>query len=232
MSALRDILPSAALPAGASVLDVGCGDGYTLREVMAGRNGVHLTGFDLELDSAQIAALANVSPHATWCASLDCVHGKRYDLMLLLDVLEHVDHPGAYLADLQHRFVVPKGRVLITVPAFQQLWSRHDEFLDHRRRYDRRRLLTLVDGAGLRVRRSGYLFGSLLLPRSLHVLGERLRPRRGRPAQGVGNWRWGALVTRAITLALQADNRALLRLGAAGIQLPGLTAWALCEKPA
>lgn len=82
------------------------------------------------------------------------------DLALLMDVLEHVDDDHALLAETVTR-VRPGGRVLITVPAFQWLWSGHDEFLDHRRRYTLSQVEALAARAGLTVDRGHYFFGAL-----------------------------------------------------------------------
>ena len=84
------------------------------------------------------------------------------NLLLMMDVLEHVDDDVGLLESYAER--MPRaGQVLITVPAFECLWSGHDVFLEHRRRYTRARLATTVRAAGLQVVRSRYFFG-LLLP--------------------------------------------------------------------
>lgn len=83
-------------------------------------------------------------------------------LLLMMDVLEHVDDD----VDLLRSYTEPMpadGRVLITVPALPSLWSGHDVFLEHRRRYTRASLEATVRAAGLRVVRSRFFFG-LLLP--------------------------------------------------------------------
>ena len=84
------------------------------------------------------------------------------DLVLLMDVLEHVDDDRALLAEVVAK--VPSGALfVITVPAFQALWSGHDVFLGHRRRYRLRELQTLVAEVGLQ-RLGGFYFYGLLFP--------------------------------------------------------------------
>ncbi len=81
-------------------------------------------------------------------------------LVLMMDVLEHVDNDAALLS--RYAGMMPKGgRVLITVPAFQFLWSGHDIFLEHRRRYTGAQLENTVKKAGLRVIKTRYFFGIL-----------------------------------------------------------------------
>lgn len=91
-------------------------------------------------------------------------------LVLERDVAHHV----AFIrACTDH---MPRGSmVLVTVPAFQFLWSGHDVFLGHKRRYTRASLHRAIDEAGLKVIRSRYFF-SILLPVVCAIrLGGRLR---------------------------------------------------------
>ncbi len=82
------------------------------------------------------------------------------DLLLLMDVLEHVDDDAGLLRSYT-RIARPGATVLITVPAFQWLWSGHDVFLDHRRRYALGRLEEVARSAGVTVERSAYFFGGV-----------------------------------------------------------------------
>lgn len=82
------------------------------------------------------------------------------NLVLLMDVLEHVDSDVALLRDYVAK--VPKGtRFLITVPAFSFLWSEHDDYLEHKRRYTLRMLEDVTRACSLKIERSGYIFGSV-----------------------------------------------------------------------
>ena len=62
-----------------------------------------------------------------------------YDLILMADVIEHVKQPKKLLKNLK-KFLKKDGRILITVPAYQFLFSKKDAVLGHYRRYDKRRL--------------------------------------------------------------------------------------------
>lgn len=82
------------------------------------------------------------------------------DLVLMMDVLEHVDDDLGLLSEYVQ--LVPSGaHFLITVPAFQILWSGHDVFLGHRRRYTLRQLEDRARHAGLSILRSSYFFGAV-----------------------------------------------------------------------
>ena len=84
------------------------------------------------------------------------------DTVLLMDVLEHVDDDTALLREYAQA-AGPGTRFLITVPAFMWMWSGHDVFLEHRRRYTLAQLERVVRDAGLVVDTGCYFYG-LTLP--------------------------------------------------------------------
>jgi SAM-dependent methyltransferase len=87
---------------------------------------------------------------------------ESFDAVVMLDVLEHVADDAAALATAC-RLLAPGGRLLLTVPAFPFLWSRHDELTHHFRRYRRPQLRRLLDENGFAVERLTH-FNSLLFP--------------------------------------------------------------------
>jgi 2-polyprenyl-3-methyl-5-hydroxy-6-metoxy-1,4-benzoquinol methylase len=89
------------------------------------------------------------------------IGSEKCDLILLMDVLEHVDDDvglmrSALVGAAEHAYV------LITVPAFQRLFSAHDMFLEHKRRYTLRQLKEVVRAAGLEILSARYFFAFLL----------------------------------------------------------------------
>ncbi len=87
------------------------------------------------------------------------------DLVLMMDVLEHVDNDVKFLKDYMEK--VPQGtRFVVTVPAFHFLWGAHDVFLQHKRRYSLKQLEKVVAEAGLTIDHSAYFF-ALVFPFSL-----------------------------------------------------------------
>jgi SAM-dependent methyltransferase len=85
-----------------------------------------------------------------------------FDLAVSLDVIEHLEDDLGALRELR-RTVAPGGALLVTVPAYQWLWSGHDEINHHHRRYTRRSLRSVAEQAGWKQARTTY-FNSLLLP--------------------------------------------------------------------
>jgi len=222
------------------VLDVGAGDGFLgsalLRELAPGSR---VTCFDPHytaehLDRFSAGATAGLS----FCRDLPA---ERFDLVLLLDVLEHIEDDVALLASLITNSLAQEGAVLVSVPAHPLLFSQHDVALGHHRRYDASALATMLNQAGLSIVRSGGLFHSLILPRAITKLVERARGVRSMPvasaplshaATEVGNWQGGPMLTSALGAVLAFDNRVSSLTANLGLALPGLSVWALAKKAA
>jgi SAM-dependent methyltransferase len=89
-----------------------------------------------------------------------------FDLILLLDVLEHVRDPDQLLLQAA-RHLTATGRILVTVPAFQWLWTAHDDLNHHVARYTADELRRVFDRANLVAVETGYMFQSLVLAKLL-----------------------------------------------------------------
>ena len=113
------------------------------------------------------------SPTSAWGASSSS-HGRpaTFDLITCLDVIEHVADDRVALAEL-HRVCRPGGFMLVTVPAYQALWSRHDEANHHYRRYSRGSLRGAATGAGWAIVRTSSFNSVLLVPAAAIRLGQR-----------------------------------------------------------
>ncbi len=154
---IRAELDKLSLPAGARVLDAGCGSGRTLQELV---DYGQATGIELNPEAAELARSRGHGKVEV--GSLDRLPwgDATFDLITCLDVIEHVpDDVGALLELL--RVCRPGGWLLVTVPAHQALWSRHDEANHHHRRYSRASLRGAALAAGWKVMRMS-AFNSLL----------------------------------------------------------------------
>jgi len=163
------------------------------------------------------------------CTDLVQVASGSIDCAVLMDVIEHVDDDVGLVRDVD-RILTPDGELLITVPAHQALWSEHDVFLGHRRRYDRRRLLDVVDRAGLHVIECFHFYGLPCVARAAGAALARLGV--GRSAHGVGQWPLAPdhPVTRTLRATLNADFRITRRLAATPLAACGLSICAICRR--
>jgi SAM-dependent methyltransferase len=156
---LERVVDSMRLPARTRILDAGCGSGRN--KVELARQGT-VTGVELSRTSVEIARARGVGDVIEGSILEMPFPAESFELAVSLDVIEHLDDDAAALRELR-RVVVPGGRLLVTVPAYQWLWSGHDEINHHHRRYTRRSLLSVAQHAGWECVRTTY-FNSLLLP--------------------------------------------------------------------
>jgi SAM-dependent methyltransferase len=150
---LREIEEHRPAAGWGSILDVGCGDGLFFDQLV--RFG---EAWGVESDDSLVPA---DSPHrgrihlGPFDSSFE--PGRRFGLVLMLDVLEHLPDPVAALRQAAG-LLEPGGRLLLTVPAFPVLWTSHDELNHHFVRYRRRSLDAVIVRAGLTMLSSRYCF--------------------------------------------------------------------------
>jgi SAM-dependent methyltransferase len=156
---IERVIADLKLPARARILDAGCGSGRNMIELTRHGtvSGVELSGASVEVARARGAG--EVIAGSVLDMPFD---GDSFDLSVCLDVIEHLDDDLGALRELR-RVLAPGGSLLVTVPAYQWLWSGHDEVNHHHRRYTRRSLQRVAEQAGWEQVRTTY-FNSLLLP--------------------------------------------------------------------
>ncbi len=159
---LERVIADLHLPARARILDAGCGSGRNMVELA--RHGT-VTGMELSNTSVALARERAAGEVIEGSVLEMDFAPDSFDLAVSLDVIEHLDDDLAALRELR-RVVAPGGSLLVTVPAYQWLWSRHDEINQHHRRYTRRALQRVAEEAGWKQARTTY-FNSLLLPAAI-----------------------------------------------------------------
>lgn len=150
------------LPANARILEIGSGTGGNLQ--MLSSFG-QVSAFEMDATARSIAlgktgGRFDIRPGR--CPADIPFIGEKFDLICLFDVLEHIDDDIETLIAVQER-LTEGGRILVTVPAYRWLWSAHDTFLHHKRRYSAGELRMKVMAAGLQPVRISY-FNTLLFP--------------------------------------------------------------------
>ena len=130
-----------------------------------------------------------------------------FDVVSAFDVVEHCVDDARAVAELR-RVLVPGGRMLLSVPAYQWAWSDHDVQAGHHRRYTQAGIVGLVEAAGMDVLRSTYAFGGVFPLFAAERLRRRVRP----PAAGDSRLpEVSAPVDRALMAVCRAEARVLRR---------------------
>ena len=204
------------------ILDIGSGDCWFSEQLIARLpQGSQITCSDLNFTDDDIAT-----------ASIPGINKVRnipqqtFDIVIMLDVLEHIEDDSAFL---QHEVVPrlkPDSHLVISVPAHPSLFTSHDTFLGHHRRYTRSQLLD-VSGKFFSSNQNGYLFISLALVRLL----QRMTASKSVDAEsGIGNWGAGLMVTKLVNYALFIDVFVSRALQTIRVRIPGLTLWTICSS--
>jgi SAM-dependent methyltransferase len=216
---VRAVLEGAKPPEGARLLDAGAGSGRTL-DALAAYGEVA----GVEIDPRGVEA-ARARGHAdVQRAPVEQIPhpDAGFDLVTCLDVIEHTPDDVRSLRELR-RVTRPGGALVVTVPAYPRLWSRHDELNRHHRRYTRRSLRAAAEAAGWRVERMTSFNLAYLLP----AAAVRLARRRN----GSGGSSELALTPRALDRVLELPLRAEATLIARGVSLPaGLSLLAVLRR--
>ena len=218
---LRAQLDRLQIPPGARLLDAGCGSGRTLDELA--RFG-RASGVDTSPEA--VAAARRRGHRDVRVARVEDLPfpDGAFDLVTCLDVIEHTPDDRATLAELR-RVTRPGGLLVVTVPAYQALWSWHDVVNRHFRRYDSASLRVAARAAGWDVVRDTHFNSVLLAPAAAVRLAQRRR--RAHPRSDL------ELTPAALDGLLELPLRLEARLLRAGLRLPaGLSLLAVLRRPA
>lgn len=166
-----------AAPGSATVVEIGCGTGANLALLAREFDDVRLLGLDLDPRALGMCRGRELGVQlARADGSRLPLRSRSADCLVALDFIEHVEDDRGLIREFA-RVLRPGGSLVASVPAYPSLWSAHDEFLHHKRRYRTNELEQKLVEAGFRIeRRNGFNF--LLLP--LVALVRRIR--RGAPA--------------------------------------------------
>ena len=146
-------------PTSNKILEIGCGTGGNLP--LLSKYGA-LTAIEQYDEAIEIAAKRNICPIHKGSLPDNLQLNDEFDLICMLDVLEHIEDDSGALNNLASQ-LNSNGMLLITVPAYRFLWSAHDEIHHHHRRYTRKELENIIVKSGLKIKYSTY-FNTLLFP--------------------------------------------------------------------
>ena len=182
-----------ALPADATIADVGCSTGYLLEDVRAAYPAASLVGVDLIGAGLEKAHRLVASAQLVRADACDLpIADDRVDAVVSANLLEHVPDDRRALREFR-RVLRPGGRVVIVVPAGPGTYDYYDRFLGHERRYARGELAAKCAEAGLEVLddtlHRGAAVSAVLADQAAQSPGGRRTARRGARAAGDGRHR-------------------------------------------
>lgn len=152
------------------VMDVGSGSGFFARQIL-----LHTTSLKVICVDPGYAAETEEKIGDKTLRFARSVHNADCDLLVMMDVLEHIEDDVGFLNDYAG-MARPGTYLFVTVPAFRFLWSGHDVFLEHFRRYTLASLSKLVRGSGFEIIKSHYFFGAVFPLAASIRLKERMVP--------------------------------------------------------
>jgi len=185
-----------------AILDVGCGEGLFFERLS--KLG-YVEGVELEEGLPSGSERWRDRIHA--CPFDESFQpAKKYSLILMLDVLEHLTDPSEALRHV-HRLLAPDGIFLVTVPAFQALWTNHDALNHHLRRYTKSALHQLLKNASFQSVQSSYFF-QWTCPAKLAVrAAERILARPPKPPAIPPRW-----INEPLYLLSRAEHEIIRRI--------------------
>ena len=216
------------LNAHSELLDVGAGDLF-FSERIHGATSVKIDAVDSAFDEegTRNQAIQKIK-------HLSTVLHKRYDAICALDVLEHVSNDQEFF-DLILGMMKPGATFIMTVPAFNSLFSSHDRSLRHFRRYNLSRLKELTrDENEYPIKEAFYFFNTLLYIRIVQkitqlIFGEK---KELESFQSINEWKFSVdhPFTRLIEFILKTDALICRTAARLGIRIPGLSLCLVLER--
>ncbi len=202
-----------------TIVDVGAGSGFFSRHLLENTSATSALCVDPHYSSPAEETVAGKPMRF-----LPSAQGQNADLFLFMDVLEHVDDDVGLLREYM-KPASSGSTAMITVPAFQFMWSGHDDFLEHKRRYTLGSLRATVENAGLTVVKDSYYFGFVFPLAMATRLAQRiLPPGDSAPESQLKNH---SPVVNGVLGALCSAELSLLNHN----RLAGLSAFCLARKP-
>ena len=209
------------------ILEIGCSGGLLMEQLRA--DGYRqVTGIDLSADAVDLCRRKGIPDAHVMDAQQPAFADAQFEVITASDVLEHLADEAGALREW-FRILKPGGVLIVFVPAFQLLWSEHDEANKHFRRYRRAELRDRLAAQGFRVERASYWNVALFPAVALVRLARRARPHNERAAQEGDLFEPPRLVNMTLTGLLRIENWVMRR----GVNFPfGVSAMAVARKPA
>lgn len=209
------------------IVDIGGGDGYIINSLLENNLAEEYFAIDTAYTDEVVNQLAINYNHSKvhYLNNLEEYYANftanGTTLFLCMDVLEHLQEESEVLDYLKNE---KDNYFFFAVPAFQSVFSYHDELLGHYRRYSLNQLETVLKNFNFTIQDKGYYFTSLLLFRKLDNLLHKNRK------ETIIEWDGSKSKENLINTILGLDFKVSLLFNKVGIHLPGLSCYCLCKK--
>lgn len=222
-----------------TVLDIGCGDLFIATKFVKQHKIKHYIAVDSAFDAKTIGMYSQKSTNSgikniSMCndiAEVENLGIEKVDYVFLFDVIEHIENETAFMKQLlKFDFITEETTVFITVPAYNTLFTSHDSFLKHFRRYNNKMLRQLAASCDINIIDKGSFFSILLIPRVLKKLKEKITKNKNHDNHGIGNWTKKGIIDNLIVFVLYSDYTVSKLLMTLNIKLPGLSKYIVCKK--
>ena len=214
-------------------LDLGCGDIFFLDQFSKKQNGTYYAvDIAFTKDIMDNLKLKYQNPTITLYNSLENINkNQTVDIVFVMDVIEHIEQPVDFIKTLLNQPYIDKNSLfLITVPAHQGLFSNHDKWIGHVKRYSSKLLEKELTSAGLQIIDSGSFFTTLIFTRLFIKILEIMKRKNYEKTTGAGGWNYGKTITNVVKIFLKTDyyffGKFLKKLR---IKIPGLSLYAVCK---
>lgn len=212
------------------IVDVGSGDAYILHSLIDGGFAESYFAIDTAYTEdiiQQIKENNNKNCKIIYLSDIK-TYQDTYDnslnastLFLCMDVLEHLEDEKIILDFFNKK---SNNYYFFSVPAFQSLYSSHDELLGHYRRYTLKQLSIVLTNSQFEIIDRGYYFLSLLFIRGIGKI------LNNEQKKSIDNWDKTKTKTKILNILLYTDFKFSLILKKMNIILPGLSTYCICKK--
>jgi SAM-dependent methyltransferase len=150
------------LSSDAKIIDIGCATGSNLR-LLKDMGFKNYLGLDNNTLSKKFIENKNLGEVIVGDICQNNFPDKTFDLIIATDVLEHINDDNLALKEMR-RILKDNGRIIVTVPCFRSLWSKHDELVMHQRRYLQKELNLKILNNNFKIVESYYFNFLLFMP--------------------------------------------------------------------
>jgi ubiquinone/menaquinone biosynthesis C-methylase UbiE len=195
------------------ILEIGCSGGVLI-EFLNKQGFLKLHGIDIDERAIEICRQRGIKQVMVADAQETGFKEEQFDVLIASDVLEHIKDEDKALREW-YRILKPGGTLIIFVPAFQFLWSNHDEVNRHFRRYSKSALVKILEKNSFKTEKVSYWNFSLFFPISLFRLFQKfLSANRKRASAQL--YEFNTLINKTLEYILRLENNFL----STGINLP------------